>query len=123
MNSESNDKESLAGFIVLMSGSFAVALRYAQDYFPEDKEESRSPSKEYTRTWMTISPQGFFGRHAPAHLLVDRCGAGGRHTGPDEAYRFARGEEVSESSGLRVKLIRPLDFMVVADHAENLGLS
>ena len=39
----------------------------------------------------------------------------------DEAYRFARGEEVRASSGQRVRLSRPLDFLVVADHAEGLG--
>ena len=41
--------------------------------------------------------------------------------GPEEAYRFARGEEVVSSTGQPVKLSRPLDFLVVADHAEALG--
>jgi len=41
--------------------------------------------------------------------------------GLEDAYRFARGEEVRASSGQRVKLSRPLDFLVVADHAEALG--
>jgi hypothetical protein len=45
----------------------------------------------------------------------------GNTLGPEEAYRFARGEEVTSSSGQRVKLSRPLDFLVVADHAEGLG--
>jgi hypothetical protein len=47
----------------------------------------------------------------------------GNTLGPEEAYRFARGEEVLSAAGMRTKLIRPLDFLVVADHAENLGLS
>ena len=42
---------------------------------------------------------------------------------PDVAYRFARGEEVTSSTGERVKLVRPLDFLVVADHAEYFGMS
>ena len=45
----------------------------------------------------------------------------GTRLGPEEAYRFARGEEVISSSGQRVQLSRPLDFLVVADHSENLG--
>ena len=45
----------------------------------------------------------------------------GNTLGPEEAYRFARGEEVVSSTGQRVKLSRPLDFLVVADHAEALG--
>jgi len=40
---------------------------------------------------------------------------------PEEAYRFARGEEVTTSHGLRVKLSRPLDWLVVADHSDAIG--
>ena len=42
---------------------------------------------------------------------------------PDAAYRFARGEEVQAFNGMAVRLRRPLDFLVVADHAEGLGLA
>ena len=42
----------------------------------------------------------------------------GDRLGPDEAYRFARGETVTASLGHKAKLRRPLDFLVVADHAE-----
>ena len=45
----------------------------------------------------------------------------GNTLGPEPAYRFARGEEVVSSSGQTVRLSRPLDFLVVADHAEGLG--
>ena len=41
---------------------------------------------------------------------------------PGDAYRFARGEEVVSSTGQAVKLHRPLDFMVVADHSEYAGI-
>ena len=47
----------------------------------------------------------------------------GNFLGPDEAFRFARGETVRASAGQRAKLIRPLDFLVIADHSENLGLA
>jgi hypothetical protein len=47
----------------------------------------------------------------------------GNVLGPDEAFRFARGEKVRASSGEFAQLVRPLDFLVVADHAENLGLA
>ena len=42
--------------------------------------------------------------------------------GQEDAYRFARGEEVLSTGGLRAKLGRPLDFLVIADHAEMYGL-
>ena len=50
------------------------------------------------------------------------AGAIGNRLGPEEAYRFARGEEVTSSTGVRVKLSRPLDFLVVSDHSDNMGL-
>jgi hypothetical protein len=42
--------------------------------------------------------------------------------GQEEAFRFARGEEVVTTGGLRAKLGRPLDFVAIADHAEMYGL-
>ncbi len=51
------------------------------------------------------------------------AGMFGNSLGPEEAFRFARGEEVLTSHGERARLIRPLDFLVVSDHAENLGLA
>lgn len=51
------------------------------------------------------------------------AGMVGNRLGPDAAYRFARGEEVTASTGTRAKLQTPLDFLVVADHAEDLGLA
>jgi hypothetical protein len=42
--------------------------------------------------------------------------------GQEDAFRFARGEEVTATGGLRAKLSRPLDFLVISDHAEMYGL-
>jgi hypothetical protein len=50
------------------------------------------------------------------------AGAFGCRLGPREAYRFAKGQEVTASSGQRVRLARPLDFLVVADHSDGFGL-
>ena len=49
------------------------------------------------------------------------AGAFGARLGPRDAYRFAQGEEVTASSGQPAKLSRPLDFLVVADHSDNMG--
>lgn len=46
----------------------------------------------------------------------------GARIGPEEAYRLAKGERVESSHGLPLQLIRPLDFLVVSDHLEYLGL-
>jgi hypothetical protein len=49
------------------------------------------------------------------------AGAFGARLGPEEAYRFARGEQVESSTAGQVRLARPLDFLVVADHSDNMG--
>jgi Protein of unknown function (DUF3604) len=49
------------------------------------------------------------------------AGAFGARLTPKDAYRFARGEEVTSSSGQPAKLSRPLDFLVVADHSDGMG--
>lgn len=46
----------------------------------------------------------------------------GARIGPEAAYRLAKGERVESSHGLPLQLIRPLDFLVVSDHLEYLGL-
>ncbi len=63
----------------------------------------------------------FFGdTHLHTSFSMD-AGAFGCRLGPRDAYRFAKGEEITASSGQRAKLSRPLDFLVVADHSDNMG--
>jgi len=40
----------------------------------------------------------------------------------EDAYRFARGEQITTTHGLQARLGRPLDWLVIADHAEMYGL-
>ena len=49
------------------------------------------------------------------------AGAFGNRLGFEEAYRFARGEELASSTGQRVRLTRPLDFLAITDHSDNMG--
>jgi hypothetical protein len=68
-----------------------------------------------------IPTQIFWGdTHLHTDVSLD-AGAFGNRLGRDEAYRFARGEEVATSTGLSAQLSRPLDFLVIADHSDNLG--
>ncbi len=49
------------------------------------------------------------------------AGAFGAKLGPRDAYKFARGEEITSNTDQPVKLSRPLDFLVVADHSDGMG--
>lgn len=85
---------------------------------PSGKKIKYSPYPE-----QTFPNRVYFGdTHLHTSYSTD-AGMVGNTLGPDEAYRFARGEEVIQSHGLKAKLIRPLDFLVISDHAENLGLA
>jgi Protein of unknown function (DUF3604) len=63
----------------------------------------------------------FFGdTHVHTSFSMD-AGAFGCRLGPPDAYRFAKGEELTVSSGQRARLSRPLDFIVVTDHSDGFG--
>lgn len=98
----------------------------AQDAGTQDKatlekvHPSKPPYSPYAGRNFPTRP--FFGdSHLHTGLSFD-AGIFGCRLGPSDAYRFARGEEVTASSGQRVKLSRPLDWLVVADHSDNMGL-
>ena len=95
----------------------------AQDYHPVD-ENILSPKKEYSPYIDDNFPnRAFFGdTHLHTNWSTD-AGMIGTSLGPDAAYRISKGGEVTSNTGWRVKLNRPLDFVVVADHAENLGMA
>ena len=59
--------------------------------------------------------------HLHTGLSVD-AGLFGARLGLEEAYRFARGEQVISSTGQPAKLSRPLDWLVIADHSDGMGL-
>lgn len=49
--------------------------------------------------------------------------ASGTIVGPEEALRFAMGEEVKNNTGNMVKLHRPLDWLCVSDHSDGMGVA
>lgn len=62
--------------------------------------------------------------HVHTSNSVDAFMSGAANADIDTAYRYARGLPVTNPrTGARVRIDRPLDFIVVADHAENLAIS
>ena len=59
--------------------------------------------------------------HLHTTLSFD-AGAFGNRLPPSEAYRFAKGEQITSSTGVAARLSRPLDWLVVSDHSDNMGL-
>jgi hypothetical protein len=82
--------------------------------FPSQKHFSPYAGRDFPT-------QVFWGdTHLHTGMSMD-AGAFGCRLGPQDAYRFALGEELTASSGQPVRLSRPLDFLVVADHSDNMG--
>ncbi|MFL5194111.1 MAG: DUF3604 domain-containing protein [Microvirga sp.] len=111
----------------IVTGLMALGLissAWAQDVGSPSKEEiekalPKPPYSPYINRDFPTRP--FFGdTHLHTSFSMD-AGAFGARLGPKEAYRFARGEQMTASSGQPVKLSRPLDFLVVADHSDNMG--
>jgi hypothetical protein len=93
-------------------------------YGSEPTAEDHLGKKEYSPYLHIGYPQHVFWGDTHLHTAYSTdAGMIGNRLGPEEAYRFARGEIVVSASGVRARLQRPLDFLVIADHAENLGLA
>jgi hypothetical protein len=95
----------------------------AQDAIPSKEQVAR------THGGTDFSP--YAGRSFPTqvlwgdthlHTAVSVDAGTMNRLGQEDAYRFARGEEVTSTGGLRAKLSRPLDWLVISDHAEMYGL-
>jgi hypothetical protein len=60
--------------------------------------------------------------HVHSNYSPDSFAFGNSRLTPDNALKFARGIKVTASNGMNVQLQRPLDFLLVADHAEFIGV-
>jgi hypothetical protein len=92
-------------------------------YLDPAEAERVVPTKPIYSPWAGHSyPQRplFGDTHLHTSFSMD-AGAAGARLDPFDAFRFARGEEVMASSNQSVRLSRPLDFLVVADHSDGFG--
>ncbi len=95
----------------------------AQERTPQQEQMSER-EQEYSPYVENYFPQRVYWGDTHHHSSYSfDSGMFGNTLGPEESFRFARGEEVVASNGIRAKLIRPLDFLVVSDHAAYLGFT
>jgi hypothetical protein len=115
---------SLASWIAITSAAFATDEPVGGDAGTLDKDKAaeghkKRPYSPYADRSFPARP--FFGdTHLHTGFSMD-AGAFGCRLNPRDAYRFARGEQIIASSGQPAKLSRPLDFLVVSDHSDNMG--
>jgi len=111
---------SLLLYTILLVGSATTG--FTQIAPAKESLSNLYPGKAYSPYAQRSFPdQIFWGdTHLHTGLSMD-AGLFGARLGLDEAYRFARGEEVMASSGQPVRLGRPLDWLVIADHSDGMG--
>ncbi len=117
-------KHSSMGMLMAVLALGLVLPAFAQDTGTPDKEalEKALPKRPYSPYADRNYPTRVYWGDTHLHTAISLdAGAVGATLGPEQAYRFARGEEVVTSTGQRAKLSRPLDFLVVSDHSEAFG--
>ena len=111
--------------LLAVLGLAAGSIAFAQ--IPPSSDAGQMLSDRYTGK--SYSP--YAERQTPltplwgdTHLHTDismDAGAFGNRLGLDGAYQFARGEQVISTTGTPGRLSRPLDWLVIADHSDNMG--
>jgi hypothetical protein len=116
----SSQRSVLAGLVA----ASLISPTLAQDVGApaEEQLEQALPKPAYSPYANRDFPtRPFFGdTHLHTSFSMD-AGAFGARLAPADAYRFARGEQVTSNTGQPVKLSRPLDFLAVTDHSDNMG--
>ncbi|UCC85273.1 MAG: DUF3604 domain-containing protein, partial [Gemmatimonadota bacterium] len=110
--------------VMLVAAAAVAGPARAQDPVPPPETlEGAFPEQRHFSPYAgrNFPTQVYWGdTHLHTAMSMD-AGAFGNRLGLDEAYRFARGEEVTSATGQLVKLSRPLDWLVVSDHSDNMG--
>ena len=120
-------------FALALTGTVDLAQAEAEDVKVMDAQEvtpnapTHGPVAPAARGYSPYAGRKYPTRplFGDTHLHTSNSGDAfmeGNRLDPESAYRFARGEEVVSTSGIPAKLSRPLDFLVVTDHAEGLGV-
>jgi hypothetical protein len=111
------------GLTVSVALVAVTATVVAQETWTPNKEMAEETYKRPYSPYAggAVPTRVFWGdTHLHTSFSMD-AGAFGARLGPEDAYQFARGEEIESTTAGRVRLARPLDFLVVADHSDNMG--
>jgi hypothetical protein len=109
--------------LAVLSVAAAAQPAVGQDMSPQKEAVAQAHAKkEYSPYVGREYPTQVFWGDTHLHTGISVDAGTMCRLGQEDAFRFARGEEVLTTGGLRARLSRPLDWIVVADHAEMYGL-
>ena len=106
---------------MLKVASIACLLASSQQVLASKVSEQ---DKKYSPYANSTQPNNVYWGDSHLHtgLSLD-AGLFGNTVSIDDAYRLARGEQVNSAKGIPVKLARPLDWLIVTDHSDLMGVA
>ena len=126
MSNQFHNDKFIKSVVVSLTMLAAPTFALAQDAGAPQIEDLKSiyPGKAYSPYAKRSFPSNIYWGETHVHtgLSLD-AGLFGNTTGPETSYRLARGEEIITSTGQPLKLSRPLDFLVVTDHSDLMGIA
>ena len=103
---------------------FAGGAAHAQFVPSKESLEGLYKGKSYSPYAQRSFPSHVYWGDSHLHTALSAdAGLFGNTLGLEPAYRFTRGEEVTSATGIPVRLGRPLDWVVIADHSDAMGFS
>ena len=111
--------------MILAIAILAVAAvpALAQEYTPDkDAVAKAHATKQFSPYVGREYPTNVYWGDTHLHTAVSVDAGTMCRVGQEDAYRFARGETITTTHGLKAKLSRPLDWLVISDHSEMYGL-
>ena len=116
-------KSSLSLLLVAALMLLAIPNAFAGEYHHSKESINKNLGQKQFSPYAGRSyPTEVFFGDTHLHTAVSVDAGTMNRLSQEDAYRFARGEEVTSTGGLRAKLSRPLDWLVISDHAEMYGL-
>jgi hypothetical protein len=117
---------------VSQSGVLIVSLLFAGCGGGSDANSTGKDSALVTGTTLTETPSQVAESKYPDKILWGDthlhtswsadAGSAGTTIGPEDAVRFAMGEEIKSNSGQPAKIHLPLDWFCLTDHSDAMGL-
>ena len=95
---------------------------FAQDSIKMDGLDPVFPPRPYSPYADRGFPENVYFGDTHVHTgLSGDAGGGGTTLMPRDAYRFARGEQITSNTGQPVKLRTAFDFYMITDHSDGMG--
>lgn len=113
--------------VIFLSALFALGCSQESNVSTESDAatevvEAAAPAVAEPDIEVNPNKNAYFGdTHVHTVLSFDAYLMGTRRT-PDDAYEFAKGGAIEHASGIMMQMKKPLDFLMVADHAFYLGM-